>query len=113
MPKNKIITLEDAKKELHSVSQEIKSLQKKFNIPKRTRDISKLKHIMRHFGNRFDVRNVKLSNGKYRESTESRMFHLLKNKYWLEGFISANLKLSDNSQTLANANPTENLILEL
>ena len=89
MVKNKINNLEDAYKELHSVTKEIKETQKKFNIPTRARDISKLKHIIRYFKNRFDVRNVKKVNGRYQQTEESRFFYLLKNKYWLMGYIAS------------------------
>lgn len=90
--KNKIITVNDAKKELQRVTQEIKQINKDFDIPKRAHDISKFKTLLRKFNKSFYVKSIKI-NGRYREPIESRYFHLLKNKYWLMGFISARLNI--------------------
>ena len=92
MVRNNINCIEDAKKELHLVTEEIKQMNKEFNISKRSRPIIGLKKIIKAFDMNFRTKSVKV-NGLYKESKQSRYFYLIKNRYWLQGYISAKMDI--------------------
>lgn len=95
MVKNNINNLKDAKEELHLVVEEMKKIRKKFSIRKRARDVSAFRHMISNI--RYFHQKVKVGN-RHIESYQLRFLHLIKNKAWLKGYISAKMKLKPRNK---------------
>jgi len=87
----KVYTLEENKKHLKKVCDEIKAIKKDIGASDNCRDITAFKQVVKHYDNKFWIRNIKKGN-KYQKPLERTFFNLLMAKQFLKGCIVTELQ---------------------